>query len=72
MCYSLTLKTPYNQRRDMNITIEPLRPEEIRVLSTVLGKAYVTSPLPIAVFGPNLRRSEGFIRIALERLPGQA
>ncbi len=42
------------------------------MLSTVLGKAYVTSPLPVVVLGPNLRRSEGFMRVALERLPGQA
>ncbi len=56
----------------MKITIEPMRPEEIPVLSTVMGKAYVTSPINIAAFGPNFRRNEGFMRIALERLPGQA
>jgi ribosomal protein S18 acetylase RimI-like enzyme len=55
----------------MKITIEPLRPEEIPVLSTVLGGAYLTSPLPIAALGGNLSRGERFMRVALERLPGQ-
>ncbi len=55
----------------MNITIEPLRPEEIPVLSTVMGKAYVTSPLPIAVLGPNLYRAEVMMKVMIERFPGQ-
>ncbi len=56
----------------MNITIEPMRPEEIPAVSAMMGKAYATNPINIAVFGPNPRRSEGFMRVALERLPGQA
>lgn len=55
----------------MNITIEPMRPEKIPAVSAVLGKAYATSPLPMAVLGANLHRYEAFMRVALERLPGQ-
>ncbi len=56
----------------MNITIESMRPEEIPVLSTVMGKAYVTSPLNIAVLGSSLRRNEGMMNVMLKRFPGQA
>ena len=53
------------------IVIEPLRPEDIPALSAVMGQAYLTNPLSIAVLGSNLHRSVGFMRIAVERLPGQ-
>ncbi len=56
----------------MNITIEPLRPEEIPALAAVMGKAYVTSPLAIAALGPNLGRNEGIMNIILKRFSGQA
>ncbi len=55
----------------MNITIEPMRPEEIPAVSAMMGQAYVTSPLNIAAFGSNFHRNEGFMRVAIERLPGQ-
>lgn len=56
----------------MNITIEPLRPEEIPALSTIMGKAYVTNPMNIAVLGPNSGRNEAMFKVLLERFPGQA
>ena len=55
----------------MNITIEPMRPGEIPAVSSMMGQAYVTSPLSIAAFGSNSHRNEGFSRVALERLPLQ-
>ncbi|MHC4792501.1 MAG: GNAT family N-acetyltransferase [Planctomycetota bacterium] len=55
----------------MNITIEPMLPEEIPSLSSVLGKAYLTSPMPVATLGSNLRRNEKFMSVGLELLPGQ-
>jgi GNAT superfamily N-acetyltransferase len=54
----------------MNILIEPVRPEEIPVASAVLGKAYVTSPLNVAVFGENLRPNEALMKFLLEFMTG--
>lgn len=55
----------------MSVTIESLRPEEIPVLAAVMGKAYVTSPMNIAVLGPSLRRNEGMMNVMLKRFSGQ-
>ena len=55
----------------MSITIEPLLPEDISAVSVVMGRAYVTNPLNIAVFGSHPRHPEGLMRIALDRFPGQ-
>ncbi len=56
----------------MNITIEPMRSEEIPAVAAVLGQAYLTSPIHIAAFGLNLDRNVGMMRADLERLSGQA
>lgn len=55
----------------MNITIEFMRPEEIPAVSALMGKAYATNPMNVTVLGSNVHRTEGFMRVALERLPGQ-
>jgi len=56
----------------MSITIEPISLEEIPVASAVMGQAFLTSPMNVAAFGPDLDRNVGRMRAALERLTGQA
>jgi GNAT superfamily N-acetyltransferase len=42
----------------MGILIESMRQEDVTDVSAVLAKAYVTTPMHIAIFGENLRRNE--------------
>lgn len=48
----------------MSILIGSMCPEEVPVVSAVLGKAYATSPLHVAVFGENLSRNEALMRLS--------
>lgn len=54
-----------------DITIEPLRPDDITATAAMAGRAYLTSPLPIAAFGDNLRKNQAGMRVMIEKLPGQ-
>ena len=57
------------------IVIEPLQSGEVREASVVISHAFVTSPVPVAVFQgqgeKQRRRQEAVFKIMLKRMPGQ-
>ncbi|MBI2832564.1 MAG: GNAT family N-acetyltransferase [Chloroflexi bacterium] len=53
------------------MVIEPMRPEELGEASAVLGKAFSTSPMPVAAWGGGVHRTELLMRPSLKLLPGQ-
>lgn len=49
-----------------------MRPEDIPVVASIWGKAYLTNPLNAAALGNNVTRHEKRMRFNLDRAPGQA
>jgi ribosomal protein S18 acetylase RimI-like enzyme len=59
------------EEKKLDITIEPMRQDDIPTVADLMARAYSTSPLNLAAMGTDLDLYRNFMKLALEKLGGQ-